>query len=177
MKDSVLAKRLKTGIRAIPDFPKEGILFRDITPLLQDPRLFRAAVRGFAGLAEGRIDHIVSIESRGFILGAALAYALGAGFIPVRKEGKLPHKKLSMSYELEYNTSVVEIHADAVRKGEKVVIVDDVLATGGTARAAVDLLGRLGADIVGIWFLIELDGLKGRRRLAGHPVRSLVTFA
>ncbi len=167
---------IRGSIRTIPDFPKKGILFRDITPLLAHKTQFRDCVRYFAGLTKGKVDSVVSIESRGFIFGSALAYALGVGFVPIRKEGKLPHKKTSVSYDLEYGTSTVEIHQDAILPGSRVILIDDVLATGGTVLAATHLVNRLGGKIAGIYFLIELRGLKGRAKLKGYPVRSLMRF-
>ena len=172
----VFTEEMKKAIRNIPDFPKRGILFRDITPLLTDGAMFRKCIDRFVGLVPKPVDHVISIESRGFIFGSALSYALNAGFVPIRKEGKLPHEKFQTSYELEYGSAVVEIHVDAVHKGSKVIIVDDVLATGGTVKAAVHLAEKLGAEIAGIFFLIELAGLKGRDKLKNYPVHSLVTY-
>lgn len=168
--------RIRSSVRSIPDFPKKGILFRDITPLLADAALFGAVVDRFKAWSRGRVDAVVSIESRGFILGAALAYALGAGFVPVRKAGKLPHRTHRSSYELEYGTATVEIHVDALRPGARVIVLDDVLATGGTARAAVELVQKFEGRIAGVFFLIELDALRGRKKLAGYPVRSLLHY-
>ena len=173
---SVTAEEVKKSIRNIPDFPKKGILFRDITPLLTDGAMFKKCIDRFVGMVPDRVDHVISIESRGFIFGSALSYALRAGFVPIRKEGKLPHTKFQMAYDLEYGTAVVEIHADAVKKDCKVIIVDDVLATGGTVKAAIDLIKKLGAEIIGIFFLIELTGLHGKDKLKDYPVHSLVTF-
>jgi len=170
------ADELKASIRDIPDFPKKGILFRDITPLLYDAAKFRSCIDRFVGMAEGNIDAVVSIESRGFILGSALAYALGAGFVPIRKEGKLPYATYKTSYELEYGSATVEIHSDGLKKGSRVILIDDVLATGGTVKAAVDLVERFGVDVAGVYFLIELSGLRGRDKLASLPVRSLLTY-
>ena len=171
-----LAAEVKQKIRSIPDFPKKGILFRDITPLLVDEKKFRLCIDHFAALTRERIDCVISIESRGFILGSALAYALNAGFVPIRKEGKLPHATLRSSYKLEYGRAVVEIHTDAVARGARVVLIDDVLATGGTMKAAVGLAEKLGAKILGVYFLIELKTLGGRNRLEGLPVHSLVSY-
>ncbi len=168
---------LKRFIRDIPDFPKPGIMFKDITPLLKDPKAFSAAIDFLAGqFRETRIDHIAGIESRGFIIGAALAMNLGKGFLPIRKPGKLPFKTRRKEYKLEYGSDAVEIHEDAVKAGEKVLLVDDVLATGGTARAAADLLKEIGADLAGIAFLAELSFLKGIDRLKGEKVFSLLKF-
>lgn len=166
---------LKARIRDVPDFPQAGVLFRDITPLLADPEAFRLAVDGMAA-PFGGIDHVVAIESRGFILGAPVAYRLGAGLVLVRKSGKLPAATLREDYGLEYGTNTVEIHEDAIRAGERVVIVDDVLATGGTVRAAANLVERLGATVVGVSLLIELSFLGGRERLGSYAVSSLITY-
>jgi adenine phosphoribosyltransferase len=164
-------------IRAIPDFPIPGILFRDITPLLKDKQGFRAAIDLFVDRFSGSdIAHVVGIESRGYIFGAPLAYAIGAGFIPVRKPGKLPHEKLSEEYALEYGTNSLEIHADALRPGERVVVVDDLLATGGTAAATGRLLERLGAHVEAFAFLIELTALEGRKKLGNHEVIAFVAY-
>ncbi len=169
-------KELKKCIRSIPDFPKKGILFRDITPLLLDRKKFKKCIQRFVALSPKKIDYVISIESRGFIFGSALAYALGAGFVPIRKGGKLPYRKFQVAYDLEYGKAVVEIHADAIKKNSKVLIVDDVLATGGTVKAAVHLVEKFGAKIAGIYFLIELAGLQGRTQLKKHPVHSLITY-
>jgi adenine phosphoribosyltransferase len=164
-------------IRAIPDFPIPGILFRDITPLLKDKQGFRRAVDLFAErFAKERIDYVVAIESRGYIFGAPLAYALGAGFVPVRKPGKLPYERFTEEYSLEYGTNSLEIHADALGKGERVVVCDDLLATGGTAAATGRLLSRLGANVVAYAFLIELTGLNGRAALTDSEVVSFVSY-
>lgn len=176
MPDLSLIPSLKKSIRSIADFPKKGILFRDITPLLHNGPVFRHSIRRMASLAKGRVDCVVSIESRGFIFGSALAYALGAGFVPIRKEGKLPYKTFQTAYDLEYGRAVVEIHTDALKKGARVLIVDDVLATGGTVKAAIKLVERFGARIAGVYFLIELIALGGRRKLKDYPVKSLVSY-
>ncbi|MCG3176405.1 MAG: Adenine phosphoribosyltransferase [Candidatus Omnitrophica bacterium] len=170
------ALRLEDRIREVPDFPKKGILFRDITPLLMDGEAFGECVGRMAGLVRGKVDTVLSIESRGFIFGSALANRLGIGFIPIRKQGKLPHKTYRMEYELEYGTAAVEIHRDALKKGARVVIVDDVLATGGTMKAAVQLARKCGARVTSILFLIELAALGGRRKLRGYPVSTLITY-
>ena len=164
-------------IRAIPDFPIPGILFRDITPLLKDKQGFRAAIDRFVEQFSGRgIDHVIGIESRGYIFGAPIAYAIGAGFIPVRKPGKLPYEKLSEEYALEYGTNSLEIHSDAVARGERVLVVDDLLATGGTAAATARLLERLGAQVEAFAFLVELKALGGRAKLGGAKVVSYVEY-
>lgn len=166
---------LRSRIRDVPDFPQLGVVFRDITPLLADPSAFRQAIDGMATSFAG-IEHVVAIESRGFILGAPVAYSLGAGLVLVRKSGKLPFGTLREEYALEYGANAVEIHRDAIQPGERVLIVDDVLATGGTVRAAANLVERLGATVVGISLLIELAFLGGREKLGGYEVRSLLTY-
>jgi len=164
-------------IRDIPDFPKKGILFRDITPLLQDSVSFRKAVELLAGrYREKELDLVVSVEARGFILGAAIAYELGLGFVPVRKPGKLPYRVEKAAYSLEYGEDVVEIHQDAIKKGDRVLVFDDLLATGGTARAICELVERLEGKIEGISFLIELTSLKGREKLKKYEVFSLIKY-
>ncbi len=164
-------------IRAIPDFPIPGILFRDITPLLKDKQGFRRAVDLFVDRFRDRgIEHVVGIESRGYIFGAPIAYALGAGFIPVRKPGKLPFQKLSEEYALEYGTNSLEVHADALARGERVLVVDDLLATGGTAAATGRLLERLGAHVEAFAFLVELTALGGRAKLGDADVVSFVSY-
>lgn len=164
-------------IRAIPDFPLPGILFRDITPLLKDKDAFKAAIDLFVDVYKhAKIDHVVGIEARGYMLGAPLAYSIGAGFVPVRKPGKLPYSKLSESYALEYGTNSLEIHADALGNGDRVLVVDDLLATGGTAAATRRLLERLGAQIAGFAFLIELEALKGRDALPGADVTTFIKY-
>ena len=172
-------KTLRDYIRTIPDFPHEGIMFRDVTTLLADPRGFRLAVDHLLHPYAGqRIDVIAALEARGFILGGAVAHQLGAGFVPVRKAGKLPGKTLSESYELEYGSAVMEVHDDAIAPGTRVLIVDDLLATGGTAAAGIALMERLGADIVGCAFVIDLPDLGGRTKLEGlgYHVHTLTAF-
>src|SRR5919106_3803783 len=166
---------LKTKIRHIPDFPKPGILFYDITTLLNDREGFREMIAALSAPYAGRtIDQVVGIESRGFILGAAVANELGAGFVPIRKPGRLPSKTHREEYALEYGTDGLEIHEDAVREGQRVLIVDDVLATGGTAKAAAGLVRRIGGELVGLSFLIELNALRGRDKLVGEDVYSVL---
>jgi adenine phosphoribosyltransferase len=168
---------LKQHIRHVPDFPKAGILFYDITTLLRDPVGFKAAVDLMSTPYSTRdIDVIVGIESRGFILGAAVAERIGAGFVPIRKPGKLPSKALKETYDLEYGKDALEIHADAIERGQRVLIVDDVLATGGTAAAATQLVRKLGADLQGLAFLIELIALHGRSRLVGEQTYSVLQY-
>ena len=176
---TTLEDTLLSSIRTIPDYPKPGILFRDITTLLGDARAFRRAidelVHPYAGL---KVDKIAGIEARGFILGGAIAHQLSAGFIPIRKKGKLPHETVRVAYSLEYGLDEMEMHKDAVKPGEKVILVDDLIATGGTAEGAVKLLTQMGADIVAACFVIDLPDLGGRKKLEdlGVTVRTLVAF-
>ncbi len=170
---------LKDSIRSIPDYPKPGIIFRDITTLLSDPRAFRRAVDSLVHpYAGGQVDQVAGIEARGFILGGAVAHQLSSGFVPIRKKGKLPHHKVSLSYALEYGTDEIEIHVDAIKKGDRVLLVDDLIATGGTATAAVTLLRQLGAEVVAACFVIDLPEIGGAQKLRdlGVPVRTLVEF-
>jgi adenine phosphoribosyltransferase len=168
---------LKSKIRNVPDFPKAGILFYDITTLLQDPHGLHLAIDSLSSpFIDQGIDMVVGIESRGFIFGAAVADRLGAGFAPVRKPGKLPSTTMRASYDLEYGSDALEIHDDAVAKGQRVLIVDDLLATGGTARAAIDLVTRLGGQVHAVAFLIELVGLNGRDKLAGHTLHAVLKY-
>jgi adenine phosphoribosyltransferase len=168
---------LKASIRHVPDFPKPGILFYDITTLLQEPAGLRAAVDSLAAPFVGQgIDLVVGIESRGFIFGSAVADRIGAGFAPVRKPGKLPSTTVKVTYDLEYGSDALEIHDDAVRKGQRVLIVDDLLATGGTAKAAAGLVKRLGGDVHAMAFLIELVALDGRKRLGGEHLHTVLKY-
>jgi len=168
---------LERSIRSIPDFPKPGILFRDVTTLIQDKTAFKKAVDLLAKkYRKMKIDKVVGVEARGFIFGAALAYKIGAGFVPVRKKGKLPHKTICATYQLEYGTDTLEIHKDAITPGEKILIIDDLLATGGTVKAVIDLIKELRGAIQGIGFVIELVDLCGKEKLKGYPVYSLVKF-
>ena len=172
-----LLEHIKSSIRNIPDFPRPGIQFKDITPVLADPRLFSGTIDLMTrGIEPGSIGAVVGIDARGFIFAAAAALRLNAGFVPVRKKGKLPFETHEESYELEYGSNTVAIHVDAVRKGEKVLLVDDLLATGGTAQAAVKLLQRIGAEIVGMAFLIELNFLEGRKHLPDLPLNALISY-
>ena len=172
-----MEERLKNTIRNIPDFPKEGIQFKDITTLLKDNSALADAIDLLAERHVGKdIAKVIGIESRGFIFGTPLAYLLGAGFVPVRKKGKLPAETYSATYELEYGTDHLEIHKDAIEQGEKIIIVDDLLATGGTAAATVELLEGCGASIVGIDFLIELVDLGGREKLKGQDVFAAIKY-
>ena len=171
---SLLASRL---IRDIPDFPKSGILFKDITPVLGDAAAFQEVIDGFVAQAQGwSPDVVVGIESRGFLFGAPVALALGIGFVPVRKIGKLPAQTIQEEYALEYGTATVEVHRDAILPGQRVIIVDDLLATGGTAAAAAKLVEKLGGKVAGFSFLIELAFLPGRSALSGYDVHSLLTY-
>lgn len=168
---------LQNAIRNIPDFPKPGIQFKDITPVLADADLFSASIRLLtANFKPGQIDAVVGIDARGFIFAAAAAVKLHAGFIPVRKKGKLPHTTFEQDYELEYGMNTIAIHTDAVKAGSRVLLIDDLLATGGTAAAAAQLVEKVGAHILEITFLIELSFLKGRDKLKSYPVRSLVVY-
>ncbi len=168
---------LKAFIREVPDYPKPGILFYDITTLLQDPHALRMTVDRFVWMFSGkRVDKVVGMESRGFIFGPIVAYNLNAGFVPVRKPGKLPSETVSETYDLEYGSDSLEIHSDAVEAGENVLIVDDLIATGGTALATARLVEELGGNVVGLAFLIELTFLEGRKKLDGYPVESLLRY-
>jgi len=167
---------LARHIRDIPDFPKPGILFKDITPLLADPAAFRETIDRLAEGFRGRVDTVLGIESRGFIVGAAVAYALGTGLALVRKPGKLPAQTYSAHYELEYGKDTLEIHRDAIGRGHRVLLVDDLLATGGTASAAAELIKRCGGTIAGFSFIVELAFLGGRKRIGDYEVRSLIRY-
>jgi adenine phosphoribosyltransferase len=170
-------EHLKALIRDVPDFPMEGILFRDVTPLLRDPSGLRQVVDAFAARYRGQgIDVVAGIESRGFLFGAPLALALGVGFVPIRKLGKLPADRITREYALEYGTNALEMHRDAVNPGERVLLIDDLLATGGTARAASELIEELGARVAEIAFVIELAFLNGRAALDGRPVHALLAY-
>jgi adenine phosphoribosyltransferase len=168
---------LRATIRDIPDFPKPGIVFKDIMPLLADANALRSAVEQLAEWAEPRnVDYVVGAEARGFILGSALAYRLGCGFVCARKPGKLPYLTVGAKYALEYGFDALEMHVDAVPKGARVLVHDDLLATGGTAKAKIDLIEQLGAEVVGLAFVVELTFLGGRDRLYPHPVHSLIAY-
>ena len=170
-----LTMELKKYVRDIPGFPKEGIIFKDITTLLKDGKAFAHAVDAIADeYKDKKVDCILSVEARGFIFGAAVAYKMGVGLVPVRKKGKLPHKTHSVTYDLEYGKDTLQIHQDAFGKGAKVLIVDDLLATGGTTQAVAGLVEKMGGEIVGIAFVIELLPLKGREKLKGYQVTSLI---
>lgn len=168
---------IKSIIRDIPDFPKPGIIFKDITPLLKHPQAFRETVELLAKSVKGLgVTDVVGIEARGFIFGSALALRLGVGFVPIRKPRKLPYQTISECYSLEYGTDSIEMHCDALARGDRVVLVDDLLATGGTMRAAAQLVERTGAEVKRILFVVELEFLKGREKLAGYDVHSLILF-
>ena len=172
-----VADRLAALVRDIPDFPRPGITFKDLTPLLADAEAFRSAVDGIAERFAGKtVDRVLGVEARGFIVAAPIAYRFGAGFTPVRKAGKLPWQVEAVEYALEYGTDLLEIHQYAIGAGERVLVVDDVLATGGTAAATVRLVERLGGEVVGLGFVLELAFLDGRSRLPGRDVVSLVTY-
>ncbi len=168
---------VRTFVVDVPDFPKKGIVFKDITPLLADAKAFAATIDQMAApFKELGIGVVAGIESRGFLLATPIAYSLGAGVVPIRKKGKLPRKTHTASYDLEYGQDSIEAHVDAFPRGTKVLLVDDVLATGGTAKAACELLGKLGGEVVGLSFLIELAFLRGRDKLPGQQIRSLITY-
>lgn len=176
--DQASLQRLRSTIRDVSDFPKPGILFKDITPVLADPDLLSSAIDGMVEFLGGqKVDKVIGIDARGFIFGALIAQRLKAGFVPVRKKGKLPYETRGVDYALEYGTNSVEIHVDAISAGEKVVLADDLLATGGTAAAALELIKESGAELLGSVFFIELDFLKGREKLeSAGPVHALITF-
>ncbi|MDO5714933.1 MAG: adenine phosphoribosyltransferase [Tissierellia bacterium] len=168
---------LKEMIRSIPDYPEKGVIFRDITTLLKDGEGFQKAIDELTDLVrDWEPDVIVGMEARGFIVGAPVAYALGCGFVPVRKPGKLPYDKYTESYELEYGTDSLEIHKDGIEKGQKVVIIDDLLATGGTSKATISMVEKSGGKVMGLGFLIELNGLKGREEIQEYDVKSIIKY-
>ena len=171
-------KKLEDYVMTIPDFPEPGIMFRDITTVIQDPNGLKLAVDGLADLVRDLdFDLVVGPESRGFIFGVPVAYLLGKGFVPVRKKGKLPRETISQKYDLEYGQAEIEVHKDAIRPGQKVVIVDDLIATGGSAEAAAKLVGKLGGQVVRMVFVMELAGLQGRKKLEGYDVQSLIIYS
>src|SRR4051795_11122810 len=175
--DSEMLQKLRAGIRDVPDFPKKGIIFKDITPILSDGALFRMSIDVFLEECRGKqIDKVVGIDARGFLFGSAVAYELGVGFVPIRKRGKLPFKTEIAKYSLEYGEAEMEMHIDAMTPGEKVVLIDDLLATGGTSAAAAALIRKIGGDLTEAIFLIELEFLKGRERLAPTPTTSFLHF-
>jgi adenine phosphoribosyltransferase len=176
-KENATVEQIAQAIRNVPDFPQTGIQFKDITPVLADPVLFAGSIDHLtAHFQTGSVDAVVGIDARGFIFAAAAAYKLKCGFVPVRKKGKLPYRTYEQSYDLEYGSNTVAVHIDAVKPGSRVLLVDDLLATGGTAAAAANLLQRLGVEILEISFLLELSFLKGREKLKGFPVRSLIVY-
>jgi adenine phosphoribosyltransferase len=175
--NSEVMDKLRTGVRDVPDFPKKGIVFKDITPLLSDPELFRASIDLFLERCRGKeIDKIVGIDARGFLFGSAVAYELGVGFVPIRKRGKLPYKTEIAKYSLEYGEAEMEMHVDAVITGEQIVLVDDLLATGGTSAAAAALIRKAGGRLLEAQFLIELEFLNGRKQLEPTPVISFLKY-
>lgn len=170
-------KQLKEYVRSIPDFPEPGIIFRDITTILQEPDGLKMAVDGILKELDGlQYDIVAGPESRGFIFGVPVAYARHKGFVPIRKKGKLPCETISEQYELEYGTAVVEMHKDAIKKGQKVVVIDDLLATGGTMKAVIEMIERLGGEVVKLCFVMELTGLNGREKLKGYDIGSLIQY-
>ncbi len=170
-------QQIQALIRDVPDFPEPGIIFRDITPVLADPIAFSTITDLIVvHFGRGNVDKVVGIEARGFIIASPVAYHFGAGFVPIRKKGKLPATAVGVDYELEYGTATLELHTDAIEPGERVLIVDDVLATGGTARAAAQLVEQIGGDVYGIACLIELDALGGRAQLPGHDLHTLIHY-
>jgi len=175
--DSATVERLRAAVRDVPDFPKKGILFKDITPVLSDPDLFRASIDLFLERCRGReVDKIVGIDARGFVFGSAVAYELGVGFVPIRKRGKLPYRTAIAKYSLEYGEAEVEMHTDALTAGERVVLIDDLLATGGTSAAAAILIRKAGGQLLEAQFLVELEFLEGRKRLEPTPVMSFLKY-
>jgi len=174
---SDIVDRLRTAVRDVPDFPKKGIIFKDITPILKDGALFRASVDVFLEQCRGKkIDKIVGIDARGFLFGSAVAYALGIGFVPLRKKGRLPYKTESAKYALEYGEAEMELHIDAIVRGEQIVLIDDLLATGGTSASAAALIKKVGGQLIEAIFLIELEFLHGREKLAPTPVTSFLKY-
>jgi adenine phosphoribosyltransferase len=171
---AAVAAVVAAGVRDVPDFPQPGVVFKDITPLLADPRAFATVIEALRTRHEGTVDLVAGVEARGFVVGAALAHALGVGFVPVRKAGKLPGETVSISYDLEYGSAEIEVHADSFVGGERVLLVDDLLATGGTAAAAWDLLERTGADVVAFECVVELAFLDGRSRMGSRTVGALL---
>lgn len=177
MSERLKKSELKTYIREIPDFPKAGIIFKDVSPLFKNKAAFKKSVDLLAKqFKKEKIDYVVAVEARGFILGAAIAYKLGTGFIPIRKKGKLPYKTHSITYQLEYGTDTLEVHEDALPSGARVLIVDDLLATGGTVKAVADLIQAQGAKIVGLAFLVELRFLNGKAKIKDFPIYSTIKF-
>src|SRR2546421_11156049 len=176
MANDVIA-RLRAAVRDVPDFPKKGIVFKDITPILNDGALFRSSIDIFLEQCRGKqIDKIVGIDARGFLFGSAVAYQLGVGFVPLRKKGRLPYKTESAKYSLEYGEAEMELHVDAIERGEKIVLIDDLVATGGTSASAATLIRKVGGDLIAAIFLIELEFLHGRKKLEPTPVTSFLKY-
>ena len=176
MANEVIA-RLQAAVRDVPDFPKKGIVFKDITPILNDGALFRSSIDIFLEQCRGKqIDKIVGIDARGFLFGSAVAYQLGVGFVPLRKKGRLPYKTESAKYSLEYGEAEMELHIDAIKRGEKIVLIDDLLATGGTSASAATLIAKVGGDLIEAIFLIELEFLHGREKLVPTPVTAFLKY-
>ena len=176
MAEDVIA-RLRKAVRDVPDFPKKGIVFKDITPVLNDGALFRSSIDIFLDHCRGKqIDKIVGIDARGFLFGSAVAYQLGVGFVPLRKKGRLPYKTESAKYSLEYGEAEMELHIDAIKRGEKIVLIDDLLATGGTSASAATLIAKVGGDLIEAIFLIELEFLHGREKLVPTPVTAFLKY-
>src|SRR5213595_3192977 len=170
-------EQLRAAVRDVPDFPKKGIVFKDITPVLNDPALFRASIDLFLERCRGRkIDKIVGIDARGFVFGSVVAYELGVGFVPLRKKGRLPYKTESAKYSLEYGEAEMELHIDAITRGERIILIDDLLATGGTSASAATLIKKVGGQLVEAMFLIELEFLHGREKLTPTPVTSFLKY-
>jgi adenine phosphoribosyltransferase len=175
--DSEMIATLRTAVRDVPDFPKKGIIFKDITPILKDGALFRASIDVFLEECKGKkLDKVVGIDARGFVFGSAVAYELGIGFVPLRKKGRLPYKTESAAYTLEYGEAEMELHVDAIVPGEKIVLIDDLLATGGTSASAVTLIKKVGGELIEAIFLIELEFLHGREKLTPTPVTSFLKY-
>jgi adenine phosphoribosyltransferase len=175
--DSDMIAKLRAAVRDVPDFPKKGIIFKDITPILKDGVLFRASIDVFLEQCQGKkLDKVVGIDARGFVFGSAVAYELGIGFVPLRKKGRLPYKTESAAYTLEYGEAEMELHIDAIMPGEKIVLIDDLLATGGTSASAVTLIKKVGGELIEAIFLIELEFLHGREKLASTPVTSFLKY-
>jgi adenine phosphoribosyltransferase len=175
--DSTQIDKLRRGVRDVLDFPKKGIVFKDITPILKDGALFRASVDLFLDQCRGRkIDKIVGIDARGFVFGSAVAYELGIGFVPLRKKGRLPYKTESAKYSLEYGEAEMELHIDAITRGERIVLIDDLLATGGTSASAATLIRKVGGELIAAVFLIELEFLHGREKLVPTPIISFLKY-
>src|SRR5216117_3128393 len=174
---SALVEQLRAAVRDVRDFPKKGIVFKDITPILSDPLLFRASIDIFLEQCRGKkIDKIVGIDARGFLFGSAVAYELGIGFVPLRKKGRLPYRTESARYSLEYGEAEMELHVDAIERGERIVLIDDLLATGGTSASAATLIRKVGGDLIAAQFLIELEFLDGRKKLESTPVVSFLKY-